>query len=176
MRAWCDHGVRLMNEVHQRHAAAIHRRARAMCGPDDAADVVQEVLLRLWRNPAGFDPAKGTLRTYLLVMTRGVALDMLRSRVRRRRRDQRAMLLLTPTDAMGERLTFDLVAHQETAAQVRTALALLDPRHRRAIQHRFFDDVSFSEAARRDGIPEDTAKSRVRLGLRHMRPALADTR
>ena len=174
LRAWCQHDVVLMNEVHRQHASAIHLRARAMCGPDDAADVVQEVLLRLWRNPGGFDPAKGTLRTYLLVLTRGVALDMMRSGARRRRRDQRAMSSLTPTDALGERSTLDLIVLQEMAARVNTALAQLDPRHRRAIQHRFYDGVSFGEAARRDGIPEDTAKSRVRHGLLHMRPALLD--
>jgi RNA polymerase sigma-70 factor (ECF subfamily) len=173
MIAWCTNHVQLMNEIHHRHAAAILLRARAMCGPDDAPDVAQEVLLRLWRHPDGFDPAKGSLRTYLLVLTRGVALDMVRSSARRRRRDERAVLLAA-ADVSSDRHTFDRVIQQETAVRVNDELSRLDPRQQRAIQRRFFDDMTFGEAARRDAIPEDTVKSRVRLGLQRMRPALSD--
>jgi RNA polymerase sigma factor (sigma-70 family) len=173
MDAWCTNRAQLMDEVFRHHATAIHLRARSVCGPEDAADVTQEVLLRLWRNPAGFDPSKGSLRTYLLVLAHGVAIDVVRSSERRRRRDERALPALAATEP-GDRVVLEPVLRNETAVRVSAALGQLDPRHRRAIQSRFFDDVSFGEAARCEGVPEGTVKSRVRLGLQHLRPVLAD--
>ena len=173
MHAWHSNREQLMDEVYRHHAGAIQLRARSVCGPDDAADVVQEVLLRLWRNPAGFDPSKGSLRTYLLVLAHGVAIDVVRSSERRRRRDERALPGLIATEP-GDRVVLEPVLRNEAATRVSSALGQLDPLHRGAIQSRFFDDVSFGEAARRAGVPEGTVKSRVRLGLQRLRPVLAD--
>jgi RNA polymerase sigma-70 factor, ECF subfamily len=174
MKAWSSNRAQMMDEVYRLHAAAIHLRARSVCGAEDAADVTQEVLLRLWRNPDGFDPTKGSLRTYLLVLAHGVAIDVVRSTERRRRRDERALPSLASGEHLGDRIIFEPVLRHETAVRVNAALGQLDPRHRRAIQSRFFDDISFGEAARRDGVPEGTVKSRVRLGLQRLRPVLAD--
>jgi RNA polymerase sigma factor (sigma-70 family) len=171
--AWQTRRDDLLAEIHHQHAAAVHLRARHVCGPDDAADVTQEVFLRLWRNPAAFDPDRGTLSSYLTMLAHSVAVDLVRSSVRRRRRDERSV---TPPrlDAPDDLQVSEPVLRNLTAARVGDALDQLDPRHRQAIESRFFDDISFGEAARRNGVPEGTVKSRVRLGLRHLRPVLAD--
>ncbi len=168
-----------MSEIYCEHAQAVRLRARTICGVEDSFDVSQEVFLRLWNNPDGFDPSRGSLRTYLLVMARSVALDAVRRDVRRRRRDEGSTLSSTTastgTIALSDPIA-DSIVDKQTARRVNEALAELTAPQRRAIETAFYDELSFSEIARRSGIPEATVKSRVRLGLQHLRPALSDLR
>src|SRR5215210_157941 len=57
------------------------RAAESVLGDRAAAeDVVQELFLQLWRKPRSFDPARGTLRAYVVMLARSRALDRWRSR------------------------------------------------------------------------------------------------
>ncbi len=61
------------------------RVAQSVLGDEPAAeDVVQDVFLQLWRRPAAYDPRRGTLRTFVLMLTRSRAVDRLRSTISRR--------------------------------------------------------------------------------------------
>ncbi len=174
IEAWSNNRVQLMTDVYREHVTVVRRRASGVCGAEAAADVAQEVFLRLWRNPGGFDPAKGSLRTYLVVLARGVAMDFVRSDARRRKRDERALPLLSSPGASGDVVIFEPILQRDTAARVRVALTQLDIRQRDAIENSFFDEMRPIDIARQRGIPEGTVKSRVRLGLAMLRPALAD--
>lgn len=69
---------------------------------------------------------------------------------------------------------FEPILQRETAARVKVALTQLDVRQREAIETSFYGEMRPGEIARQCGIPEGTVKSRVRLGLARLRPALAD--
>ena len=63
------------------------RIARSVLADEQAAeDVVQEVFLHLWQQPSAYDPSRGSLRTYMGMLTRSRAVDHWRSRSARRRR------------------------------------------------------------------------------------------
>jgi RNA polymerase sigma-70 factor (ECF subfamily) len=66
-----------LEEASRRHGARVHRLALRFCGRA-ADDVVQEVFLRLWHRPDRYDPARGSLQTYVVMQARGEALDTLR--------------------------------------------------------------------------------------------------
>jgi len=66
-------------KVYERDGASVHGLARYVCGPRHADDVLQEVFLRLWREPQAFEAYRGSLRSFLLLMTRLRAIDILRS-------------------------------------------------------------------------------------------------
>jgi len=174
IEAWTNDRAQLMTEVYRDHVSEVQRRASGVCGAEAAADVAQEVFLRLWRNPHGFDPTKGSLGTYLAVLARGVALDFVRSDVRRRRRDARAHPVTVVRDSTDDMAMTEPILQRETAARVKSALTQLDVRQREAIETSFYDGMRLSEIARQSGIPEGTVKSRVRLGLARLRPALVD--
>ena len=65
----------------QRHGAVAFGLARRMLGsqgPPPAEDAVQEAFISLWRGAARYNPARGSVRSWLLGMLRHRSIDMLR--------------------------------------------------------------------------------------------------
>lgn len=127
-----------------------------------AEDVVQDVFVDLWCHPERYDPSLGTLRTYLCVRARNRSLDLLRSELRRAARQERRERLNpaepAPTPA-------DHALASATASAVRDAVDRLPPEQRRIVEVAYFGGLSYREAGQLLGIPEGTAKSRLRLAL-----------
>lgn len=153
---------RALAEVFDQLGPAVHATALQILGDPAAQDVVQDVFVELWCHPQGYDESLGSLRTYLTLRARHRALDVLRSELRRAGREERhARLLPAPhPPSPGEE-----VADADAAAVVRAAVGTLPPDQRRAVELAFFCGLSYRDVARRMGIPEGTAKSRVRLAL-----------
>jgi RNA polymerase sigma-70 factor (ECF subfamily) len=154
---------RALAEVVDRLGPAVHAVALAVLEDAAAAqDVVQDVLVDLWSHPQRFDPRLGTLRTYLTMHARHRATDVVRSRHRRAGRELRcARLLPEPrSPSPGE-----VLAEAETGIAVRSAVALLPPGQRAVVELAYFGGLSYRDVAGSLGIPEGTAKSRMRLAL-----------
>jgi RNA polymerase sigma-70 factor (ECF subfamily) len=134
-----------------------------------ADEVVQEVFVRLWTRADRFDGARGSLRSYLLAQTHGRSLDLLRSEIARRKREERdALQAREPRpDVEGEAIA------NTVAEEVRRALASLPPDEREPVELAYLGGLSYREVAAQLGIPEGTAKSRIRSGLSRLRGALA---
>jgi RNA polymerase sigma factor (sigma-70 family) len=132
-----------------------------------AEDITQDVFLGLWEKPACFDPGKGALRTWLGTLAHRRAVDYVRREEARRRRDESVLTRVTPTPDV-EEMALALM----TAERVREALDTLPPEQREAIQLAYFDGKTYREVAAVMGIPEGTAKSRLRLALRRVASTL----
>jgi RNA polymerase sigma-70 factor, ECF subfamily len=159
-------------EVYRRHAPALFGLARRiLAGRDLAEEVVQEVFLRLWNQPDRFDPARGSLRTYLLTQTHGRSVDVIRAEASRRAREERDARLTAESGYDLEREVWDLTQ----AEHVRAALASLTEGERRAIELAYFGGHTYREVAVVLGEPEGTVKSRIRAGLTRLRGALVET-
>jgi len=158
-------------EAYRRHAGAVFGLARRVLNDATVAEeVVQEVFLRLWNNPDKFDPARGSLRSFLLAQTHGRSVDLLRSDTSRRRREERDARQTAEGGYDIEHEVWDLAI----ADQVKEAMALLSVDERRAIELAYFQGHTYREVAAVLGAPEGTVKSRIRTGLRRMREGLAD--
>lgn len=156
-------------EAYRRHAGAVFGLARRILTDQALAEeVVQEVFLRLWNTPDRFDPARGTLRSYLLAQAHGRSVDLLRSEGARRLREERDARATAEAGYDLEHEVWDLA----TAEQVRRALESISPSERRPIELAYFGGLTYREVAQRLGEPEGTIKSRIRSGLKRLRHEL----
>jgi len=128
-----------------------------------AEDVSQDVFVTFWERPDAFDPDRGSLRTWLGTLAHRRAVDHVRrEEARRRRAIKDAARPATTPDV--EEMAIALV----TAERVRSALDTLPDDQRRAIHLAYFGGKTYRQVAEVLGIPEGTAKSRLRLGLRRI--------
>ena len=155
-------------EIYDQYSSFVYGLALRVVGDARAAeDVSQDVFVGLWERPAAFDPDRGSLRTWLGTLTHRRAVDYVRREEARRRRAERdAARAVSAPDV--EELATAMVA----AERVRAALDLLPSDQRRAIQLAYFGGKTYRQVAEVLGIPEGTAKSRLRLGLRRIAEAL----
>jgi RNA polymerase sigma factor (sigma-70 family) len=161
-----EHSPAALAEVYRRHGSAVVEHARRFGRSEAAEDVAQEVFLALWRDPARFEPSRGSLRTYLLTLVRHRSIDMYRSERSRRRRQER--VASTP---QAQPSIDDTVVAADQAVRVRVSLGELPSEERRAIDLAYFGHHSYREVAQLLGQPEGTVKSRIRHGLLTMQSA-----
>ena len=158
-------------EAYRRHAGAVLALAqRVLRDRSLAEEVVQEVFLKLWNQPERYDPERGTLRSFLLAQAHGRAVDALRSESARRNREEKEARQTAEGGYDLEHQVVDLTV----AEQVRTALSSLQDGEREAIELAYFGGHTYRQVASILGQPEGTVKSRIRLGMRHLRDALGD--
>jgi RNA polymerase sigma-70 factor (ECF subfamily) len=161
---------RALADVFDQLASSVYGGALRVLGNGSAAqDVVQDVFVELWTHPDRYDPAAGSMRTYLTVLARHRAVDVLRSELRRVTRQERHHRL-TPADPPGS--ASDEVMAAETASAVRAAVQLLPDGQRRVVELAYFEGLTCREVANAMGIPEGTAKSRLRLAMAKLETVL----
>jgi RNA polymerase sigma-70 factor (ECF subfamily) len=129
-----------------------------------AEELVQDVFTRVWRHAAEFDPARGTLRTWLYGIARNALVD-----AERRRAARPQLAAIEP----GESADPDEPLEQALLRwQIGLALERLTPEHRQAIELLHLRGLSVRETARRLGVPEGTVKSRCYYALQALRLTL----
>jgi RNA polymerase sigma-70 factor (ECF subfamily) len=155
----------LAREGYARHGAELYRFALGRLSDDAAAqDVVQETIVRAWRAGDRFDPATGSLRTWLFAIARNVVADHLTAR--RRAADLSALAADPEKDRMGD--------HTVAVADIdllTRALGLISHDHRTAIVETYLRDRSYADVAAELGVSVSTLRSRVFHGLRQLRLA-----
>ncbi len=158
-------------EAYRRHGGAVFGLAkRVLQNAAEAEDVTQEVFVRLWNQPDRFDPARGSLRSFLLAQAHGRAVDAVRSSSSRRAREARDALRTAGATYDMQHEVWDLAV----ADQVARAMGELPDEERRPIEMAYFDGRTYREVAELLDQPEGTVKSRIRNGMRRMRAVLAD--
>jgi len=158
-----------LEEIYARHGGSVFAlSSRIVNDRARAEDVTQEVFLKLWQQPDRFDPDRGSLRSYLLALTHGRSVDVVRSEsARKRREDADTARIDLVIDGL-EREVVDLAI----AEQVKQALEALPQAERDPIELAYFGGHTYREAAVLLNQPEGTIKTRIRTGLRRLREAL----
>lgn len=151
-------------ELYDRHSAVVYAVALRILGDTGAAeDVLQEVFLQLWRNPAAFDSARGSLGAWLAVISRNRAIDLLRRR--RPETDIENVVLSVEWDFAGE------ADRSRTTEKVRGVLAAMPGPQRSALEMAYFEGLTHTEIADKTREPLGTIKTRIRTGLVTLRKA-----
>jgi RNA polymerase sigma-70 factor (ECF subfamily) len=157
--------VRTLYDEHGRYLVAYATR---LTGDRQLAeDIVQETLLRAWRHADRLTDEQGSVRGWLLTVTRNIATDKARARKARPPEVEEGPEV---HDVRSVRDHAEDVANSLVVAE---ALRTLSPEHRAALVETYYQGRTMTEAARVLGIPPGTVKSRVHYALQQLRVTLA---
>ena len=134
-----------------------------------AEDISQEAFMRAWRAAETYDPRRGSVLTWLLTITRNLAIDALRAR-RATPTDRDLLEQLVATTLRG-RADGDIGVHLE-AVEAASHVAQLPIEQARAVVLAVIGGHTAQEVADHEGIPLGTAKTRIRAGLRKLRRSM----
>lgn len=135
-----------------------------------AEEVAQDTFLALWRRPGAFDPARGTLLRFLCGVVRNKSIDLIRKEESQRRTQDSLIAETHPGRAVTH---MPAVEEHDVVLQ---ALKELTESQREALVLAYFGGRTYREVAEELGIPEGTAKTRLRDGLIRLRTVLAGER
>ncbi len=137
-----------------------------------AEDVVQDVLIGLWRRPESYNASRGSLRSYLLMLARSRALDRWRTRTAQAAAATRAAEAAAVEPGFAASAA-DVAVDRDSARHLSQILGELPDPQREALLLAYGRGLTAQEVASVVGVPLGTAKSRLRLGLKRARVALA---
>lgn len=137
-----------------------------------AEEVLQDLFLQLWRNPARFDASRGSLPAWLLVIGRNRAISHLR---RRQNREVLEDIEAYPARALPSSINMEDESHRALLVEkLRTAMAALPAEQREAVELAYFEGMTQTEIATRTGSPLGTVKSRVRAAIQVLKELFDD--
>ncbi len=147
---------------YKRHATGVAQALRSWFQfREDLSDVLQEVFLQVWMRAGSYDAARGPVRTWLLIVARSRALDLLRSQQRFIGEEWAACDTLVEESRV---VPVDLL-------WIGQALDDLPPHHRHTLWLAYYEGFSHSQLARKLECPLGTVKTRIRAGLNLLRQA-----
>jgi RNA polymerase sigma-70 factor (ECF subfamily) len=168
MRRVTAHDQQAMRLMYQHYAKAIYSLAyHILQNSTLAEEVTQDSLLKVWENKAQWDPAKGTLKSWLLGVTHFTALDRLR------REHRQPTVHSAPIEDIEEGSASQSTLHTDSLWQdeivLRILLKQLPREHASLIDLAFFRGMSHSQIAESTRLPLGTVKTRLRSGLQQLR-------
>ncbi|MGW3416961.1 RNA polymerase sigma factor [Streptomyces phaeochromogenes] len=163
-----------LSEAYAAYGGLVRRIAgRVTNSPAAAEDVAQEVFAQLWSRPYAFDARRGSLRTWLSVIAHRRAVDWVRGEARHRKAagaDDSALHAIPDTGPGPD----EAVVDRERSLLLHSALAELPQPQREVVHLAYFAGRTYRQAAVELGIPEGTAKTRLRSALRKLAETLAE--
>lgn len=160
-----------MGELYDRHASLVYGIALKVLGnPQEAEDLTQDIFIKLAYR-SSYDPQRGSLRTFLAILTRSRALDRVRSRQRELRQVIYKSAPETADTSSGSSL-LEATSQSEQNQVVQAALSELSDQERRLLQMAYYDGLTQATISESLGLPLGTVKSRVRRGLLKLRQVL----
>ncbi len=154
-----------------------HRRIYNICyrfsgSADDAADLTQEVFIKMYRTLSTYDTTRASFMTWVTTVTRNLLVDHFRKGKYDRVTDS---LDATPGNqedglTLAEQLEDKSASpetklrSQETQKLVHEALKRLSPELREAVILRDLQDLDYKDIAKVLNVPEGTVKSRINRG------------
>jgi RNA polymerase sigma-70 factor (ECF subfamily) len=146
--------------------------ARRMVRPDDLDDLLADAFFQAWREAPRFDPARGCAMTWLLMIVRSRALDLLRRQKAAREVELADEASDLVDDAPGPD---ELLGGTQAGTRLHAALAELAPAERWMLGLAYYRDLSHTEIATATGFALGTVKSIIRRAQEKLRARLRST-
>jgi RNA polymerase sigma-70 factor (ECF subfamily) len=131
-------------------------------GAAQADDVIQDVMLSVWRKASYFNPERAEVSGWIFQIARNRQIDVIR---KERRPMPEELAMPESTDIDGEQV----LGIEQEVQKLRSAIARLTPDQRDLVQKSYLGELTHSEIQAETGLPLGTIKSRIRLGLERLR-------
>jgi RNA polymerase sigma-70 factor, ECF subfamily len=155
----------LIRRLYQEHGGALLAYATRLMGDRALGeDVVQETLVRAWRNPERLTEDRGSVRGLLFTITRNITIDRHRAR-QARPAEVAESIRSTPVEEDHAEAVVDSMV-------VMGAMDKLSPEHRDVLKQIYFEGRSIEETSESLGVPAGTVKSRSYYALRKLREVI----
>jgi RNA polymerase sigma factor (sigma-70 family) len=162
-----------IDDLYERFRRPAFALARRILGDDTLAeDVLQEVFLSVWRDPAAFDRGRGSVASWLLAVVHHKAVDAVRREESQRRRQALAQEDLALQAPVSTRDVDEEAWTRMVADQVRTAMGVLSSPQREALTLAYYGGYTQREVAALTGAPLGTVKTRMLSGMRRLKEEL----
>jgi RNA polymerase sigma-70 factor (ECF subfamily) len=162
-----------LGQLYDRHAGLVYGVGLNMLGnAQEAEDLTHDIFIKLVENKK-YDPARGSLRTFLMMLTRSRAMDRLRSRQSARRSQRKLQINHAAASAEDIDFATQSVIANEQSETVKAALSQLSDDQQQALRLAYYEGFTQSDIASRLDIPLGTIKARTRRGLLKLRQILA---
>ena len=138
--------------------------------PQEAEELMQEVLIIVWQKAESFDAKQASVSTWIFTIARNKRIDALR-RERRPEIDPNDPALVPAAEPAAD----DTLAAMQQNAHLREALKVLPPEQIELVRLAYFEDKAHVAIAEEKNLPLGTVKSRLRLALGHLRKALKES-
>jgi RNA polymerase sigma-70 factor (ECF subfamily) len=146
---------------------------RILINRDEAAELLQDVYIEVWRKADNFDVRRGSVMAWLITLTRSRAIDRLRASASRGR-NVTDSIDETPVNELRSEIPDPLEVHavEELRALVGNAFTDLPAAQQEAIELAFYEGLTHTEIAAKLNKPVGTIKTRIKLGMNKLRYAL----
>ncbi|MBT3363271.1 MAG: RNA polymerase sigma factor [Chloroflexi bacterium] len=168
-------GLDDFDKIFQQYKDMVFKTAYLTVGNvQEAEDILQEVFLKVYESGGTFDPAKGSMSTWLHRITVNHCISGKRKK----------RLTSYSSDEMMEESGFDIadvtaevpgemLIEQEECSEMWQAINSIDKKHRAVLALRYFDGLSYDEIARALNMPLGTVKSRLNVAIKNLRSQMA---
>ncbi|MDJ0945796.1 MAG: sigma-70 family RNA polymerase sigma factor [Kiloniellales bacterium] len=144
---------------------------RLGAGDSQSEDLVQEVMLTVWRKAWQYDPKKARATTWIFTIARNKRIDAIR-RERRPELDPNDPALVPDPEVIPD----EAASAGEWRALIRQAIAQVPAEQATILRLHFFEEKTQDAIAKELGLPLGTVKSRIRLAMRKLRRNLEELR
>ena len=140
---------------------------RSGASAHQAEEIVQDVMLTIWRKASMFDPHRAQVSAWIYQIARNRQIDIAR-------KENRPMPEELKEEPGMEPDASQILGLEQEAGQLKQALANLKPEQREIIEKAYVGELTHQEISAQTGLPLGTIKSRIRLGLERLRHELKD--
>ncbi|MFQ5539863.1 MAG: RNA polymerase sigma factor [Candidatus Binatia bacterium] len=161
--------------LHRRYVNLVFSLSIRILGdPMATEEVTQNVFMKVWRDPRAYNPNRGRFSSWLLTVARHASIDHLRHNGRRPK------TVCTSSEknphTAGERMIAKIKPHPEANHDLHMLLRHLPVDQRAVIELTYFGGMSQQDIACYMGLPLGTVKTRIRLGMKHLRAMWQENR
>lgn len=174
LQAWRSRNSQAFGIFYDRYGELVYRLSLRILGsPQEAEDLTQEIFILLSRNSTYYSK-RGSISTFLTVLTRSRAIDRIRKTRSQQQHLQKWEQSISSEHDIRNSSLMENASLTERSEKVKLALAKLPEKHRQVLEMAYFDGLSQTEIAKVLDTPLGTVKSWARSGLIRLKESLQD--